>query len=102
MPFDIENSIKYNANYLVGYTSEKRDTNIEELRPLVETQAKDIARNSANETIKYYDRGVKWENENMNIKGEQWKAAYLPVWLYSYQEKKGEKSLFNSKIRNFL
>lgn len=95
MPFDIENSVKYSANYLSGYTSEKRDTNIDDLRPIVETQAKDIARNSANETIKYYDRGVKWENENMVVKGEQWKAAYLPVWLYSYQEKKGEKSLLH-------
>jgi len=95
MPFDIENSVKYNANYLAGYTSEKRDTNIEDLKPLVETQAKDIARNSANETIKYYDRGVRWENEVMDVKGQQWKAAYLPVWLYSYQEKKGEKSLLH-------
>ena len=95
MPFDIENSVKYNANYLSGYTSEKRDTNIEDLKPIVETQAKDIARFSANETIKYYDRGVKWDNEQLYIKGEQWKAAYLPVWLYSYQEKKGEKSLLH-------
>ena len=31
----------------------------------------------------------------MNVKGQQWKAAYLPVWLYSYQEKKGEKSLLH-------
>jgi len=95
MPFDIENSVKYNANYLAGFTSEKRDTNIDDLKPLVQTQAKDIARNSANETIKYYDRGVKWEREVMDIKGEQWKAAYLPVWLYSYQEKKGDKSLLH-------
>ena len=95
MPFDIENSVKYSANYLSGYTSEKRDTNIEDLKPIVETQAKDIARYSANETIKYYDRGVKWDNEQLDIKGEQWKAAYLPVWLYSYQEKKGEKSLLH-------
>lgn len=25
MPFDTENCIKYEANYLVGYTSEKRE-----------------------------------------------------------------------------
>lgn len=95
MPFDIENSVKYSGNYLIGYTSEKRDTNISDLKPLVEVQAKDIARNSANETIKYYNRGVRWNNEELDIKGEQWKAAYLPVWLYSYQEKKGETSLLH-------
>ena len=56
MPFDIENSVKFNANYLKGYTSEKRDTNIDELRTLVDNQSKDIARFAANETLKQYDR----------------------------------------------
>ena len=95
MPFDIENSIKYSANYLSGYTSEKRDTNIDDLKPMVELQAGDIARHAANDTIKYYNRGVRWDNEKLDIKGEQWKAAYLPVWLYSYQQKKGDESLLH-------
>lgn len=90
MPFDIENSVKYNANYLKGYTSEKRDTNIDELRPLVDTQSKDIARFAVNETLKQYDRGVNWQVEQLDVKGKQWKTAYLPVWLYSYQQNKGE------------
>ncbi|MBQ3415203.1 MAG: TFIIB-type zinc ribbon-containing protein [Clostridia bacterium] len=89
MPFDIENSVKYNANYLKGYSSEKRDTNVDQLRPLVDAQTKDIARFAANESLKQYDRGVKWQVENLDVKGKQWKTAYLPVWLYSYQEKKG-------------
>jgi hypothetical protein len=86
MPFDIENCVKWNANYLKGYTSEKRDTNIEQLRKLVDTQTKDIARHKANETLKTYDRGVCWSSEQLSVKGQQWKAAYLPVWLYSYQQ----------------
>ena len=86
MPFDTENSVKWNANYLKGYTSEKRDTNIEQLRPIVEEQSKDIARYAANDTLKHYDRGVCWETENLEVKGQQWKAAYLPVWLYSYMD----------------
>lgn len=56
MPFDVENAAKYNANYLKGYTSEKRDANIDQLRPLVDTQAKDVARFAANDTLKEYDR----------------------------------------------
>ena len=87
MPFDIENCAKWDANYLKGYTSEKRDTNIDELKPLVETQAKDISRHKANETLKDYDRGVCWSDEQLKIKGQQWKSAYLPVWLYSYHQK---------------
>ena len=95
MPFDTENCVKYNANYLKGYTSEKRDTNIEQIRGIAYNQSKDIARYAANDSLKKYDRGVNWKNEAFNVKGEQWKAAYLPVWLYSYQQVKGDKKLLH-------
>ncbi len=95
MPFDIENAVKWNANYLKGYTSEKRDTNVEQLKPLVETQSKDIAKFAANDTLAQYDRGVAWTSEQLTIKGQQWKSAYLPVWLYSYQQVKGEQKLLH-------
>ena len=97
MPFDIEECVKYDSNYLKGYTSERRDTNIEQLKDLVSTQAKDVARFAANDTLKNYDRGVCWSNETLDIKGEQWKSAYLPVWLYSYQQIKG-----NNKILHYV
>ena len=92
MPFDTENCVKWNANYLKGYTSEKRDTNVDQLRPIVDAQAKDIARYQANETLKEYDRGVRWETQELETGGKQWKAAYLPVWLYSYLQTKGDRS----------
>ena len=95
MPFDTENCVKYDSNYLHGYSSEKRDVNIDTLKPIVEEQAKDIARISANETLKHYDRGVRWESEDLKIKGQQWKSAYLPVWLYSYLQTKGNKKILH-------
>ena len=87
MPFDTENSVKWNANFLKGFSSEKRDTNVEQLKGKVNLQAKDIARYKANDTLREYDRGVAWNREALDVKGEQWKAAYLPVWLYSYHQK---------------
>ena len=95
MPFDVENCVKYNANYLKGYTSERRDTNIDQLRGLVDTQSKDIVRFAANKTLQNYDRGVAWSTENLDVKGQQWQAAYLPVWLYSYQQVKGDKKVLH-------
>lgn len=95
MPFDTENCVRYDANYLRGYTSEKRDINVENLQNVVETQAKDIARLACNDTLKYYDRGVAWSQEQLEFKGQQWKAAYLPVWLYSYQEIKGNRQVLH-------
>ena len=95
MPFDIENCVKYNANFLKGYTSERRDINVEQLKNLVDTQSKDIARFAANDTLANYDRGVVWSREEFDVKGQQWKSAYLPVWLYSYQQIKGDKKLLH-------
>lgn len=95
MPFDVQNAVKWDANYLKGYSSEKRDTNVSQLKPLVEKQAKDIAKFAVNDTLKQYDRGVCWSSEQMNLKGEQWKAAYLPVWLYSYQQVKGDNKILH-------
>lgn len=92
MPFDTENSVKWDPNYLKGFSSEKRDINIEKLKGIVNVQTKDIARHQANETLKHYDRGVKWSNEQLDIKGQKWIAAYLPVWLYSYQQVKNSKN----------
>ena len=95
MPFDTENCVAWNANYLRGFSSEKRDTNIEQLREMVNTQVRDVARIGINDSLKFYDRGVAWSNELLTVKGERWNAAYLPVWLYSYQEVKGNKKLLH-------
>lgn len=95
MPFDTENCVKWDANYLKGYTSEKRDVDVNALKPLVQKQCKDIAKNRANGTIEEYDRGVRWDQSNIDFKGRQWKSAYLPIWLYSYLEEKNDKKLLH-------
>lgn len=95
MPFDTENCVVWNANYLKGFSSEKRDTNIEQLNNIVNTQAKDISRIAINDTLKKYNRGVCWKKENIYVKGERWKTAYLPVWLYSYQQKNNNKNVLH-------
>ena len=95
MPFDTENCIQYQSNYLVGYTSERRDVNIDDIEPHVNNQLKDIAKFSANEEAKFYDRGIRWDFQDLKVIGTQWLSAYLPVWLYSYQEVKGEKKILH-------
>ena len=95
MPFDLENCVKFNANYLKGYSSEKRDTNIDDLKSLVDYQSKNVAKYSANQTIRQYNRGVAWQNIDFKVIGVQWKSAYLPVWLYSYLEVKGKEKILH-------
>src|SRR5699024_7215281 len=88
MPFDVENSVCYDSNYLSGFSSERRDSNVAELAPIVAAQSKDIARYHANGTVGFYDRGVRWEGEQLHLRGQRWVSAYLPVWLYSYYQDK--------------
>ena len=95
MPFDTKSCVRWNSNFLRGYASEKRDTNTEELRHPVELQIQDIARFQANKTLDFYDRGVRWDNEKLEVKGLKWKAAYLPVWLYSYMQVKADQKMLH-------
>ena len=94
-PFDTNNAVKWDPNYLKGCTSEKRDVNTTGLTELVDNKIADISRHQANGTLKVYDRGVRWAKEEINIKGIQWKAAYLPIWLYSYQSVKGDRKVLH-------
>ena len=85
-PFDLEKSMQWNSNFMTGYTAQKRDTNVDDLRGLVEVKITDVARHQIRDTITNYDRGVRWKSEKLDVVGKQWKAAYFPVWLYSYQQ----------------
>ncbi|MBQ7677685.1 MAG: TFIIB-type zinc ribbon-containing protein, partial [Lachnospiraceae bacterium] len=86
LPFDTENCVKYDANYLKGFTSEKRDVNKRDLQGIVDSQEHEAIKFSLNDSVSKYDRGVHWDTMDVKKEGEKWISAYLPVWLYSYIE----------------
>jgi DNA-directed RNA polymerase subunit RPC12/RpoP len=86
LPFDTKNAVKWNASYLSGFSSEKRDRNVEHLRPRLEDQLLSIARAQVEASVRRFDRGVRWEQERLDVHGTRWVAMYLPVWLYSYHQ----------------
>lgn len=86
LPFDTKNAVKWNASYLVGITSEKRDSDVEQLRPRLEDQLLSIARCQVEASVRRFDRGVRWERERLDVHGTRWVAMYLPVWLYSFHQ----------------
>ena len=86
LPFDTKNAVKWNASYLVGLTSEKRDMDVEKLRPRLEESLLSIARAQVEKSVDKYDRGVRWEKERLDVHGTRWVSMYLPVWLYSYHQ----------------
>ncbi len=95
LPFDTENCVKYDSNYLKGYTSEKRDVNKGDLQNIVDNQEHEAIKFALNDSVHNYDRGVEWQQSNVTKDGEKWLAAYLPVWLYSYIENPGPHQLIH-------
>lgn len=86
LPFDTKNAVKWNASYLNGVSSEKRDLDVAHLRPRLEDQLLSIARAKLVDSVSQYDRGVRWERESLDLHGSRWVSMYLPVWLYSYHQ----------------
>jgi hypothetical protein len=86
LPFDTKNAVKWNAAYLVGYTSEKRDRDVMQLMPRLQEQMLSIARSRMQPSVARYDRGVRWEQERLDLQGTRWVAMLLPVWLYAYHQ----------------
>lgn len=93
LPFDTENAVRWNASYLTGFTSEKRDQDIAHLHPVLEDQLLSIARSQVMSSVDRFDRGVRWERERLEVHGTRWLSMYLPVWLYSYYHEKGGKGM---------
>ncbi len=86
LPFDTKNAVKWNASYLSGFTSEKRDLDVEKLRPRLHDDLLSIARAQIEKSMARYDRGVRWEQERLDVHGTRWVSMYVPVWLYSYHQ----------------
>lgn len=101
LPFDTKNAVKWNASYLLGYTSEKRDRDVQHLMPRLNEQMLSIARARMQPSVQRYDRGVRWERERMDLKGTRWVAMYLPVWLYAYHQP-GPDGLPGGGLRHYI
>lgn len=86
LPFDVKNAVRYNPNYLRGFTSERRDVNVSDMSDTVQDRLLSIARARGDEMIDQYDRGVRWDAEAVDLRGSRWVCVYLPVWLYSYYQ----------------
>ena len=59
---------------------------MEQLRPVLEDQLLSILRAKVEPSVKRFDRGVRWEQEGIDVKGSRWVSMYLPVWLYSWHQ----------------
>ena len=86
LPFNVKDALRYNPNYLRGFTSERRDVNVSEMDHIVQDHLLSIARSKGDGMADQYDRGVRWDTEHVDLQGSRWVTVYLPVWLYSYYQ----------------
>ncbi len=87
LPFDVKNIVRFNAGFLGSqFTSERRDMNIDEANHYANNHFMTIARGAVSDSISGYTRGVRWDAEQINIKGTRWLSVLLPVWLYGFVE----------------
>jgi hypothetical protein len=90
MPFDTEQLVPYSAQYLQGgFRSEKRDVSVADVSSTAVAQVRDISRHQIiKQTMSFYNHGIKFEKNRVDKKGTRYQTALLPIWLYSYLEKK--------------
>lgn len=94
LPFDVKNIARFDANYLgTEYTSERRDMNVDQAESYAVHHFMTIARSAVVPSISRYGRGVRWEAEQVNVKGSRWTSMLLPVWLYGFEETKKGKQI---------
>lgn len=88
LPFDTENSVKFSSNYLIGFSTERRDLDSKEIGKKIEDQLQDINKGAVLNSISQYKRGVAWDNEDYEVKGKKYLATYLPFWIYGYKDRR--------------
>ena len=91
-PFDVENSVVFNANYLNGYYSENRELNTTDMDASVRDILKQIVNDELKKIDQYAKEETEWITKENDIIGTQWTSIYLPVWIYSFCVKENGKN----------
>lgn len=87
LPFDVKNAVAFESNFIGAFTSEKRDLDIDHAFERVQGKFMTLARQKISDYIHHYNRGVRWDSEQLVVHGTRWVSVYLPVWLYSHYER---------------
>ena len=90
-PFDLENCVKFDVNYLNGFTSENRELDINAMNSSIPNITSEISEAILQKETFEYDRGIVWNTPRIDIQGTKWNSVYLPVWLYSYKRTIGNE-----------
>lgn len=96
LPFDLDAAVVYNSHYLTGFTSERRDLDVDDVSPKIQEYLLSLARAgiARDPGLQKFDRGVRWTEEGVRVDGIRWQTLYLPIWLYAFPAKRTGKADF--------
>lgn len=83
-PYDTSEEIDFDSKYvknskLASYplTPPKNDKKLNE-------KLLSVTKGAISRSTSYYDRGIKWEKSDINVKSISYSEVYLPLWLYYF------------------
>lgn len=83
-PFDETQAIDFSMSYLSGFFAEKYDINQDEVKPVIESQARDYVSTLLRDSISGFTQVTEIRNTiNMALKG--WHYSLFPAWILTYQ-----------------
>jgi hypothetical protein len=83
-PFDESQAIDFSLNYLSGFFAEKYDIEQEEIKPLLENQARDYVSTLLRDSISGYNQVTEIRN-TVNLGLKSWQYSLFPAWVLTYQ-----------------
>jgi transcription elongation factor Elf1 len=91
LPFDTSKIVDYDPKFLNGdYRAEFRDLTFDDIKMNIRDQFEDISCYHAIQTMKEYNSGHIFENNQLEFVGDRIDSVLCPLWLYSYQSKNGK------------
>ena len=84
-PFDFESKKNIEGKYLKGFIAEPNYFKNININDKINDKLISVAKYAILDDISYYDRGVRWDETNIEITNLEVTYIYLPLWLYIYK-----------------
>ena len=91
-PYDTINEVKIKGNYLNNAVAEVLPISEVKVDEKIKNKLINIAKYGILDDLLFFDRGIRWEKTNIDVKNVKFHYVYLPVWLYFFED--SNKELF--------
>lgn len=90
LPFQMDGLKEFQMAYLSGFAAEKKDIEESDLTDQAEQEVREYMESSLRNSFTGYN-SVSVENSEVKISEGKWQYALLPVWTFTYQDKRENK-----------